>query len=621
MSAANVQLSAAMRANLLQLQKTETAIGQKQNILATGNKVNSALDGPTSYFAAKGLNQRASDLSALKEAMGQGISTIKAADKGLDSIDKLLEQARGLTTAAYSALGDDAASVATRKNLAKQFNDLKSQIDALASDSGYAGKNLLAGDGVRLDTTQSSRASVNTITGVDNARVTNVVSTDTYSVRIRGDGSIEGTASDISDAERAHGLTGLNISGKMSGQYGSFSDTSIEVGGSNGRLRSFVLSDGNETRTINYFDDSQTATSIQTQAAKTNVAGTYEVEFGGTIEAGDTFSIMVEGKTFTYTATETDTAFGSNAVQNIATALSNSITAAMGVGGSLVGSDLASVTVTADNKVQLVGATDASRVRELSVRADEANAATLHISQSFASGTVVSFTVDRKALENAPGSGNGVASIQKKVDIQVEVTNLQGQSVIRDGMNARGEGKLATGENAFKFGSGTVRFDLDEHTIQNAASVNASSNIMTVQVAAANTQNDLTVQFNERNTNSITIKAQNLTTSGQGMQLDYAANNWTDRSDIDEALKSLDYAKAHLRSVSQTLSTNLNIVTTREDFTKEFSDVLTEGSGKLTLADQNEEGANLLALQTRQQLGTISLSLANQSQQSILKLF
>jgi flagellin-like hook-associated protein FlgL len=65
----------------------------------------------------------------------------------------------------------------------------------------------------------------------------------------------------------------------------------------------------------------------------------------------------------------------------------------------------------------------------------------------------------------------------------------------------------------------------------------------------------------------------------------------------------------------------LNIIKTRESFTQEFTDVLSEGAGKLTLADQNEEGANILTLQTRQQLGTISLSLANQAQQAILRLF
>jgi flagellin len=616
----SVQLSASMRSNLLQLQKTDKAIGQKQNILATGNKINSALDGPTSFFAAKNLTQRAGDLTSLKEAMGQGISTIKAADKGLTSIDTLIDQAKGLTTAAYSALGDDAASVATRKNLAGQFNNLLKQINAIAGDSSYAGKNLLTGDGASIDSTTSTRAAVNSIAGVDNASVTNMSSSDTYSIRVSGTGEITGNAEDMTDAERAHGLTGLDVTGNMSNTTGTFSDISIQVSGAAGKTRSFTLADGNETRTINYFDDNQEVTKKLETAGKTAVADVYSVTIGGTIEAGDTFQVKVEGKTFTYTATETDTAFGTNAAENIAAALQASINTAIGAGGSLENSDLASVTV-ANDKITLTGKTDTARYRELSVDATEANAATVHISESFASGAVVSFTVDRAGLERATNGGNGTSTIQKKIDIDITVSNLQGNTVTRSGMNARGEGKLSDGANAFEFGSGTVRFDLDEKTIQQAASVNRAANIVTQQVTAANTNNDLNVQFNEKNTSSLKIEAQNLTTSGLGMKLDEANNGWMDRADIDVAVKNLDNAKSHLRSVSQTLSTNLNIVTTREDFTKEFSDVLTEGSGKLTLADQNEEGANLLALQTRQQLGTISLSLANQSQQSILKLF
>ena len=133
--------------------------------------------------------------------------------------------------------------------------------------------------------------------------------------------------------------------------------------------------------------------------------------------------------------------------------------------------------------------------------------------------------------------------------------------------------------------------------------------------------NNLTVQLNETNTSTVTVVSQNVQTDGQGLQLDFAQNAWNDRADIDNAIKQLDAAKLKLRSASSALSTNLNIITVRETFTKEFSDVLKEGVGKLTLADQNEEGANILTLQTRQQLGTISLSLANQAQQAILRLF
>jgi flagellin len=129
------------------------------------------------------------------------------------------------------------------------------------------------------------------------------------------------------------------------------------------------------------------------------------------------------------------------------------------------------------------------------------------------------------------------------------------------------------------------------------------------------------VQLNETNTSNVTVISQNVQTNGQGLRLDFAQNGWNDRTDIDNSIKQLDAAKLTLRAASSNLSTNLNIIQTREDYTKEFSDVLTEGASKLVAADQNEEGANILTLQTRQQLGTISLSLANQAQQAILRLF
>ncbi|WP_372398433.1 flagellin [Azospirillum sp. HJ39] len=618
--AGNVTLTASMRTNLLQLQSTQSQIDKKQNILSTGNKINSALDGPTSFFASKGLNQRAGDLTSLKDAMGQSISTIQAADKGLTSIDSLVDQAKGLTTAAYAALGNDAASIATRKSLASQFNTLKDQIDKLAADSGYQGKNLINGNGMSMDSTSASRAAVNTITGVDNARVTNVISSDTYSIRIKGDGSVEGKTEDITKAERAHGLVGLKLSGTMSSTLGSFSDVQIEVRGANGRSRDFIVQDGDESRTITYFDNTQTIEAKLATPAKSGSAQVSTVNVSGTIEEGDIFTITVEGQAFSYTATKGDVAIGQNAAVNIATNLQTSISTAIS-SGRLQGKDVATASVQTNGTITLTGNTTPGVVREMTVTTSATNALTKKISESFASGTIVSFTVDRRLLESANNQGNGISVIEKKVDLQIQVTNSNGAQVTRDAMNARGDGKLSGGEQSFTFDSGTVRLNIDEDTIKQAASANCSANIVTKQISDANTSNDITVQLNERNTNAITVSAVNLSTSGQGLKLDGAQNSWMDRADIDKAVAGLDNAKATIRSASQQLSTNLNIITTRESFTKEFSDVLTEGASKLTLADQNEEGASLLMLQTRQQLGTIALSLANQSQQSILRLF
>ncbi|PWC34716.1 flagellin, partial [Azospirillum sp. TSO35-2] len=350
--AGNVTLSSSMRTNLLQLQSTQEQINKKQNILSTGNKINTALDGPTAFFSAKGLSQRAGDLTSLKDAMGQSISTIQAADKGLTSIDSMVDQAKGLTTAAYAALGNDASSIATRKSLASQFNTLRDQIDKLAADSGYGGKNLIAGNGMSMDSTSASRAAVNTITGIDNARVTNVQKADTYSIRVKGDGSIEGKTADVGSAENAHGLTGLKLSGTMSSTAGDFGNVQIEVRGATGRTRDIIVSDGGETRTTSYFDNTQSMSTNLSTAAKSGTSQVSTVNVSGTIEAGDIFSITVEGQTFSYTASSTDVAVGQNASVNVATKLQQSISTAIS-SGRLAGKDVAAAAVGGNGTITL----------------------------------------------------------------------------------------------------------------------------------------------------------------------------------------------------------------------------------------------------------------------------
>lgn len=90
---------------------------------------------------------------------------------------------------------------------------------------------------------------------------------------------------------------------------------------------------------------------------------------------------------------------------------------------------------------------------------------------------------------------------------------------------------------------------------------------------------------------------------------------------ISQSLSQIGVATAKLRQVTQTLASNLNIVNVRQTFASNMINTLQTGSDNLTLADMNEEGANMLALQTRQSLGVTSLSLASQANQSILKLF
>ncbi len=88
---ADISLSKAVRSNLLSLKGTADMMAATQNRLATGNKVNSALDNPSSWFTAKGLTNRASDLGALLDSMANGVKTLEAADNGLSAMTKTLE--------------------------------------------------------------------------------------------------------------------------------------------------------------------------------------------------------------------------------------------------------------------------------------------------------------------------------------------------------------------------------------------------------------------------------------------------------------------------------------------------------------------------------------------------
>ncbi|MBD3160648.1 MAG: flagellin [Candidatus Eisenbacteria bacterium] len=129
----------------------------------------------------------------------------------------------------------------------------------------------------------------------------------------------------------------------------------------------------------------------------------------------------------------------------------------------------------------------------------------------------------------------------------------------------------------------------------------------------------LTVQFNEDNSSNLTITGFDASSSGLGIGA--AANDWVDDTDIDAAISDLDSAQTTLRSNSSTLASNLSVVSTRQDFTTNLIATLETGAENLTLADMNEESANMLALQTRQQLGISALSIASQTQQSVLSLF
>jgi flagellin len=157
----DIVLSAGVRSNLLQLQQTSDLIASTQTKLATGKRVNSALDNPNNFFTAQGLDNRANDLNNLLDSMSTGINTIQAANNGITAITKLVQSAQSLTSQAKQT-----TDAGVRATLAAQFDALLTQMGTLAGDSGFNGINLLGGDTltVQLNETNTSNTAVTGVT-------------------------------------------------------------------------------------------------------------------------------------------------------------------------------------------------------------------------------------------------------------------------------------------------------------------------------------------------------------------------------------------------------------------------------------------------------------------------
>nr|WP_321980217.1 flagellin [uncultured Cohaesibacter sp.] len=194
------------------------------------------------------------------------------------------------------------------------------------------------------------------------------------------------------------------------------------------------------------------------------------------------------------------------------------------------------------------------------------------------------------------------------------------------------------GETAVTWADGAAAGDVDTLTIVNQAGSSDADNSELVsqfneilsqinQLAADSsynglnlingTGNDLTVAFNEKrdeDKSELVIASADLTASG--LSLTDASSLSSEESNLK--LDSLSEALTSLRSQASSFGSNLNTVTIREEYTKNMINTLQTGADNLVLADSNEEGANMLALQTRQSLSTTALSLASQADQAVL---
>jgi len=253
--------------------------------------------------------------------------------------------------------------------------------------------------------------------------------------------------------------------------------------------------------------------------------------------------------------------------------------------------------------------------RSITVQLGTATAVTLTIPD----GAGSNFTSAASAAAAVAGLISGAAGLSS---LEVTLTGSQFSFSLASGENITIGGAAATtlginttapqGQNGETLAEARATFATDYNNLLaqiDQLSLDTSFNGINLLSGGAT----LDVMFNESSTSKLTIQGVNFNAAGLGLAE-------TTFSDIGAEVTKLNTATADLRKQASTFGANLSVVQNRQDFTNNMINVLEAGAGNLTLADTNVEAANLLALQTRQSLATTSLSLANQSEQSVLSL-
>jgi flagellin len=225
-------------------------------------------------------------------------------------------------------------------------------------------------------------------------------------------------------------------------------------------------------------------------------------------------------------------------------------------------------------------------------------------------------------LNTALAAGNLTASLDSSNKLVITTTNDSASSTV---------GVVTPG------GAGTTTFVAATAPVADAVSQATRASLVsqynqiitqittTAQDASFNGINllngdTLKLVFDETGKSTSTINGVTFNPAGLGLKALTAGTDFLDNGSTNTVLTALNTASVTLRSQAAAFGANLSIVQIRQDFNKNLINVLQTGSSNLTLADSNEEAANSQALATRQSIATSALSLANQSQQSVLQL-
>jgi flagellin-like hook-associated protein FlgL len=628
----NINLTAAVRQNLLSLQGTAQMMAKTQNTLSTGNKVNSALDNPSNFFTASSLNSRASDLGNLMDSMKSGIKTIEAADNGLTSITKTLEsmqstlrqarQDKSFETASYtmpsSSSSLTASSAITFKGGAfgtsgagsvKLKTDSAQALKAVGSDQTH-GLSDMADVKAALTETKAKQTSATTVATTGGVATYKDKSFDIEYNGKKATITIKDTdfadAADSTFAELKTAIQkGIDAS-DLKGQIKVGGATTLELEATSAADASIKVTDAGNV----FFD----ADDLDGTTATANKAGS----------DGKT-SFAVNGVTVNIGAADlSDTAWtAANNDKNVA-ALAKAVNVQLGNAGSKF-------------KAEAVGDANAQTLR---IQADSTSAGALKITGE-ASKTLfgatdttagIAGTEDTsvnlvKTVDDLVNEINNSSTLSTKIKAsndsgKLRIQNLSTQDLTMDGISSSGViDDTSTGQAKIK--GNTVRTDLAKQFNELRDQLDKLADDASFNGINLLRGDKLTITFNETSTSSIAILAKDgksVDSTSLGVPTTVEAKDLDSDDTIDGVLNKVKSALNSVRSQSSAFGSNLSVVENRQNFTTSMMNTLQTGAGNLTLADMNEEAANMVSLQTRQSLATSSLSMANQANQNVLQL-
>lgn len=498
---ADITLSSAVRRNLLSLQNTAMMMGKTQQRLATGKKVNSALDNPTNFFTAASLSSRSKDLGRLLDNVGNAIQTLEAADNGIKGITRLVESAQ---STARQALQSPEAIITPASSVGSTI--------AVAGVNGSA----TAPAGITGSFIFATTTNVNA------------------SIEITTDGkSLTQIANEIS------ALPDITATVAQDASTGTFR---IEIVVANTETFSVKNGVGTAASQLGIYKPTASVTAQNGIYIDMNVPGNPNTNIASLADATIAiFDIEIDGTITTINLT------GEESISEIATLINN----VAGVKATVEPDGPAGsfrLKIVADDGVDALKITDTTGT----------SAATLGING------------DSDVLKSIAPSAARQSFEKEFNDLLKQIDQLSKDA----GFNGNNLLNLA----------------------------------------------DLKVIFNENGTSALTIIGADVTTLGMNLH-PAAFDAFQSNSSIEGTLNAVEAALTTLRSQASSFGSNLSVVQTRQDFTRQMISTLETGAANLTLADINEEGANMLALQTRQQLSITALSMASQADQSVLNLF